>query len=296
MDDRALGRLERLAFVPAGTCILLQDTLRVDCSTDRPLLVDRFEITRREWSAWLDEGGIPRSGTESLDYWPDDSPTHPATGMTLEEARAFAAGEGMRLPTAPEWIRVAVGTRAQEWPWGPFPARSVTNTLDLRLRRLAPVGSFEAGRTSLGVHDLLGNAAEWVEGVVGRPADWVENVDPDPDPTGPDPRVWAIGGSYLSHKRPTYFTQKGGTPRVGFNALLLDPRTRASDVGFRVVEDAEVWLRAHLASLPEGAATRARLMAIGARWGRPALPLLRRLGAEADASPALAALLAGAEE
>ena len=296
MEEPALGRLERLAFVPAGTCILLQETLRVDCSTDRPLLVDRFEVTRREWSAWLGEEGIPGDGRVALEYWPDDAPTHPATGMTLEEARAFAASQGMRLPTAAEWIRVAVGTRAQKWPWGPFPARSVTNTLALRLRRLAPVGSFEGGRTSLGVYDLLGNAAEWVDGVLGRPDEWVENVIPDPDPQKKDLRVWAIGGSYLSHKRPTYTTEKGDTPRVVFNAALLDPRTRASDVGFRVVEDAEAWLRAHLASLPEDVATRARLVAIGGRWGRPALPLLRRHAAEAEAPAALADLVAGAEQ
>ena len=67
MEEPALGRLERLAFVPAGTCILLQETLRVDCSTDRPLLVDRFEVTRREWSAWLGEEGIDLDPASVLD-------------------------------------------------------------------------------------------------------------------------------------------------------------------------------------------------------------------------------------
>lgn len=279
-----LARLERMAFVPPGTCVLLPDTLRVDCSTQRALLVDRFEITRGEWLAWLDERGEDVPARRSLAFWPKGPALlHPATGMTLEEARAFAAGEGLRLLTAREWVRVAVGTRAQEWPWGPFPAKSVTNTLDLRLSRLAPVGTFESGSTSLGVYDLLGNAAEWVEGLI-----------PAPDGRTTDERTWVMGGSYLSHKRPIYLPEKGDALQVGFNAVVLDPRARTRDVGFRVAAEAREWLLAHAADLPVGASARERLEAIGARWGRSAVPLLREL-AEGSPAPSLARLLAGAQ-
>jgi len=279
-----LARLERMAFVPPGTCVLLPDTLRIDCSMQRALLVDRFEVTRGEWLAWLDGRGEGVPARRSVAFWQRGSaPLHPATGMTLEEARAFAAGEGLRLLSAREWVRVAVGTRAQEWPWGPFPAKSVTNTLDLGLSRLAPVGSFESGSTSLGVYDLLGNAAEWVEGVI-----------PEPDGRTYDDRTWAMGGSYLSHKRPTYFPVTGDALQVGFNAVVLDPRARARDVGFRVGADAREWLRSHAAELPGGARARERLEAIGERWGRSAVPLLREL-TEASAAPSLAGLLAGAQ-
>lgn len=316
-QERALSRLERLALVPAGSCVLFAGTSNaVDCSTDRPLLVDRFEVTRAEWEEWLD--GVPEdhAAWSSLELWPGEparsEPTYPATGMALAEARAFAGDQGMRLPTAREWIRVAAGSRAQYWPWG-SPRRSVSNTLELGLLRPAPVGTFEGGRTSRGVYDLVGNAAEWVpDGIFGaEPPYWEFGrgllntlrylaawgaglVEPQGLPPGED-RVWVMGGGFLSHKRETYGFDFQ-TDQVVYNARLVDPGDRSSEVGFRLVADAEEWLPIDASSWGDDEAARERLRAVGRSWGRRAVPLLRRLVERGDASPALAFLLAGAEE
>jgi hypothetical protein len=284
----ALLRLERLAFVPAGPCILWKDTsLRVDCSSTRPLLVDRFEVTREEWSAWLETEEGVASDHPSLAYWlgRTSSPTYPATGMTQEEARSFAASEGMRLPTAREWIRICAGDRASKWPWGNLPAKSVSNSLDLGLWRLAPVGTFEAGCTAGGIYDLLGNAYEWVE----------DRIPPsDLPPVGGDERVWVVGGSFLTYERRIYsYDSDSG---VDYNRRLVDPRGRDTDVGLRVVADAETWLTEWARSLGNGIETERRLRAIGRRWGPPAVPLLLRLAEEDGAPVNFKALLAGASE
>lgn len=169
-EERDLSRLERLVFVPAAPCILMSATTwPVDCSTETPLLVDIFEVTQAEWRAWVEAGEAPIGTAASFDFWSSLAASNPATGMTLAEAEAFAEAQDMRLPTAREWIRIAVGTRRQSYPWGPSPRESVANTLDLSLDRLAPVGTFESGSTPSGIYDLLGNAAEWVSRAIQPP-------------------------------------------------------------------------------------------------------------------------------
>jgi len=305
--EGSLGRLERLVFVPAGSSVIGAETRSpVDIGNREPLLVDTLEVTRSEWGSWLDGLPAEHGAWTSLDLWSGDLGPRgkrripldgrPATGMTLAEAQAFAASEGMRLPTAREWLRVATGpTGRQPFPWKPVPHASVANTLELGLGRLAPAGTFESGRTSAGIHDLHGNAAEWVE-----------RIDLGPFPDSGDTRSWAMGGSYRSRQRPTFrydgLADLDGDGAVDsgldFHALLLDPRTRSSEVGLRLFADAGPWLRQQAGSWGSSPAVLARLTQLGARWGPPAAPLLREL-VEAEGgpgeAPALAALLRGAE-
>jgi GNAT superfamily N-acetyltransferase len=278
--------LERMAFLPAGSCVLFAGShAPVDCSGAEPLLVDRFETTQADWSRWSLASAGGQAGLAAQGFWNDLAPHHPATGMTQAEAQAFAAHLGMRLPTAREWIRIAAGSRAQVWPWGPFPARSAANTLDLGLERLAPVGSFESGRTALGVHDLLGNAAEWASDLLTDPA----------AAEGPeDGRVWAMGGSFRRFKRETY--SPGDDQRARYNAELLDPSHRSHDLGLRLVAGAEAWLRRESEDWPDSPEAHARLRAVGAAWGRAAVPLLRRLSRAEGARPGFKALLFGASQ
>lgn len=283
-EGTSFARLERLVFQPEGSCVLFADTnAPIDCSGARPLLIDRFEVTRAEWSRWTAARDAEAEGNPAAEYWADLGPQEPATGMTLAEAEAFAADQGMRLPTAREWLRAAVGSRAQVWPWGPFPARSAANTLDLGLNRLAPVGSFESGSTPAGVHDLLGNAEEWV----------TDLIEFDGEGLGLDRRVWAMGGSFRRYKRESYAPGLDGAPV--FNAELVDREHRGDDLGLRLVADAETWLREASQSWESDPDSLRRLRSIGAQWGRAAVPLLRRLAGEPGAPPGLGALLAGAQ-
>ena len=273
--------------------MLLPETeMPLDCSNKRALLVDRFEVTQQEWQNWLD-GLAPESPAHRCrEFWLGESPSQPATGMTLNEAREFAASEGMRVPIAREWVRVAVGTRAQYFPWGRLPKQSVANTLELRLGRPAPVGTFENGRTPSGVYDLVGNASEWVV---------IESLLP-PE-LGASQRAWAIGGSYLFSQRATYWLDPGADldndgqidGNTSFNAILLGPSHRGRDVGMRLVADAEEWLRARSKTWKLDSVTRERLERVGRSWGPASIPTLRKLAREIDAAPGLADLLRGAE-
>jgi GNAT superfamily N-acetyltransferase len=282
---RDFVRLDRLVFVPAASCFLVREMrVPVDCSNAEPLLVDCFEVTRGEWLAWAESKSPELTRRPAKGPWLDEEGRHPATGMNLIEAQEFAAAEGMRIPTAREWLRIAVGTRGQPFPWGPVPRASVANTGELGLMHLAPVGSFEAGRTPSGVYDLLGNVAEWVLAIDVRSLS-----------ASGDTRTWAMGGSYLSRMRSTYQFDLDAEGNVAYNAALLDPRSRSNDLGVRLVADAEAWLRDQSSTWPTDPSSLRRLEHVGASWGASAAPLLKRLATESRPCPALEALLRGAQ-
>lgn len=294
--DAALRELERLAFVPPGTCVIdLGERVRVDCSTDVALLVDRFEVTREDWTSFLDSDpeGVAFPAA-ARDAWGDRKLSDwPATFLTFEEARLFAAWRGMRLPTPREWVRIAAGTREQRFPWGGGDAEAIANTLELGLGRPTAVGTFEEGTTPNGIHDLLGNVWEWVDGRLPvRPAG--------------DGRTWAMGGSFAYRRRPIHGPRAGAPSSVPdssgdgptleafFNTLLLDPAHRADDLGLRCVVEAAQYLGERAARLGSAPRVRERCVAIGRRFGAAAVPLLSELAARPGAPPALQWMLEGA--
>jgi formylglycine-generating enzyme len=132
----------------------------------------------------------------------------PVTLVTWDDASTFCAARGARLPTEAEFERAARGPNARRFPWGELANDRLANHGRLGLdatddadgfAELAPVGSFNAGRTPDGFLDLAGNAAEWVQ-------DRYATQYPDGpaiDPEGPDAATATSarvvrGGSYES--------------------------------------------------------------------------------------------------
>jgi formylglycine-generating enzyme required for sulfatase activity len=203
--------------------------------------------------------------------------------MTLAEAREYAASRGLRLPTAREWMRIACGTneRPYDFPWGGKRAVSVANTLELELRHPLPVGTFEQGRSPLSIYDLSGNVWEWVD-------------DPIVVSDRPSGLAWAMGGSYLSHLRRLYDDSQDP---MRFDEQDLDALSRSVDVGFRCCADAEEYLSSHAEAWAlqcNRQEMRETLLAVGASWGRDAIPLLEDLTRRPGAPESLVLLLAGA--
>jgi len=145
-------------------------------------------------------------GSDIEDRWAALDGNLPATGVSLEEARAFAAARGARLPTLDEHSRAARGGGRLRYPWGDRfdPAR--VNSRESGRGRPEPVGAHEAGVSVHGIHDLLGNVAEWTE----TPADRRRYV--------------VTGGSYR------WYAEVPPAP------YKLEPTSRLSDVGFRLAK------------------------------------------------------------
>ncbi len=132
----------------------------------------------------------------------------PVTFVTWDDASSFCAARGARLPTEAEFERAARGANARRFPWGELANDRLANHGRLGLdptddgdgfAELAPVGSFNAGRTPDGFLDLAGNAAEWVQ---DRYATQYPDA-PVTDPAGPDAATATSarvvrGGSYES--------------------------------------------------------------------------------------------------
>jgi hypothetical protein len=275
-----LDELERLAFVPQGQFAVATPGGNLVFQVRAPLLFDRFEVRREDWlerEAQL--GPWPAELREFAATWDPLERDLPATFVTQREAQRFAESRGMRLPTAGEWIFASAGPQRLPFPWGATRQKGVANTLELEFGRLAPCGAFETGRTPHGVYDLHGNAAEWTA-----------DLAPSPERRGEDERVSVLGGSFRSYSRPLLV---GEVEPFG---KALAPLARADDIGFRCCVEAADYLATHTRAIDLDSEARSRLVAIGRRWGRRALPLLSDLATRPQAAPALRLLAEGAAQ
>jgi formylglycine-generating enzyme required for sulfatase activity len=283
--EAALTEIERLAFVPAESVTFRgQSGPPVTCENPSPLLVDRYEVSRGDWLAFQRKHLDPPEPVlaEKTATWNPETWSWAASWMTLDEARAFARERGMRLPTAREWLRVACGTRGQPFPWGQRTSL-VANTVEMRLARPVPVGTFEQGATPFSTYEMCGNVWEWVE----------EPIDPAGAADGTSSRVWALGGSYTSQLRPLHGIDGYGL--VTFEHLDLESLTRGEDIGLRCVADARAWLIAHADAFGSDPATHERLVAVGRRFGRDATAVLEDVRSSGHATSAIGWLIEGAQ-
>jgi sulfatase modifying factor 1 len=155
----------------------------------------------------------------------------PATQISWDDATAFCAARGARLPTEAEWEAAARNGRGDRstYPWGDEPTENgrwllnawqgsfpTTNSMEDGFLFASPVGSFPP--TPIGLMDMVGNVWQWTS----------DRFAPD-DPN--DTRRAMRGGSYLCDEVVCHGyrieARQGATPD---SALM--------HVGFRCAADA----------------------------------------------------------
>ncbi len=144
--------------------------------------LDRAPVTNEAYAAFVRATGVTAPAHWLGGQPPAPALDHPVVGVTLDEARAYAAWCGKRLPSNAEWESAARGPEGRAFPWGDaFEAA--------RCRGpgtgagTAAVGAHPEGASSEGCVDLIGNVWEWTETDVRL-------AQPD------DGFAWVFGGSF----------------------------------------------------------------------------------------------------
>jgi formylglycine-generating enzyme required for sulfatase activity len=193
----------QMALVPAGKFTMGSnmgdDEKPVRSVYLNAFYMDKYEVTVGQYARYLEVTDME----EPPDWSVMNQPQHqrrPVVNVSWEDAVNYCKWVDKRLPTEAEWEKAARGTDGRIFPWGnEAPTRLHANygrkEWDDHLA-LAPVGSFEAGKSPYGIYDMAGNAWEWV-------FDWYDHdfygKGPEKNPIGPAKGYEKVvrGGSWL---------------------------------------------------------------------------------------------------
>ena len=185
-------------------------------------LMDKTEVTWGQYKRFLAASSQP----------PPKSPVWgmpealPASSITWDEAHAFCAWAGGRLPTEAEWERAARGDDGRQYPWGKTFDPWRCNTRDGGPHAPTPAAAYPECVSPYGVLDLTGSVLEWC-------SDWYEEgyyaKSPAENPTGPETgnRRVSRGGAWMSPSQ---------SSRVA-SRLGVDPAWHGPMQGFRCAQD-----------------------------------------------------------
>ncbi len=167
--------------IPAGEATLGATGNEFGWDNERPQMrvsvdafsIDRHNVTNGDYLAFvnatgakaphfwlLQEGVWHLRGLFSLIPLPLDAPVY----ATHDEAVAYATWRGKRLPSEAEYHRAAFGTPSSDerlFPWGDALPDATRGNFGFTHWDPVPIGSYPAGVSAWGVHDLVGNGWEW---------------------------------------------------------------------------------------------------------------------------------------
>ena len=213
-----------------------------------PYYMDKFPVTNEQFKTFLGSSDYGPSDTANfLKHWrkkqiPKGEERFAVVYISWEDAQAYAAWAGKRLPTEVEWQYAAQTEQLSEWPWKQLKPvkrkeRYVTetltvstlegitpNTCNLGDGKAYPVGKYPKGVNPFGLQDLVG---------------CVWQLTNDIYESGSYRYVMMKGGSYFKPSSSWWYVQ-GGPRELHYRQFLLRVSQgfeRNATVGFRCVKD-----------------------------------------------------------
>jgi len=193
--------------------------------------IDKYPVTNAEFRKFIDVTGYrPGDDHNFLRDWSGGAPRKgwdkkPVTWVSIEDARAYAAWAGKRLPHEWEWQYAAQGDDGRLYPWGnDWDAANLPPQSEAReMPPPADVDAHPQGASPFGVMDMVGNVWQWTS----------EFCD---DRT----RAAALrgGSAYLPQTSHWYFPQAWQLDQHGKYLLMAPCKDRSGGLGFRCVVDA----------------------------------------------------------
>jgi len=196
-------------------------------------LMDKYPVTNAQFKKFLDATHYhPVDDLNFLRDWkngtyPQGWDKKPVTWVSLEDARAYAAWAGKRLPHEWEWQYAAQGGDEDRiYPWGntweatnvptPVKGRTLTSPDD--------VDAHPSGASPFGTVDMVGNVWQWTDEYI------------DEHTRG---GILRGGSFYQPQGSIWYFPQAYRNDQHGKLLLMAPSYDRSGTLGFRCVEDVE---------------------------------------------------------
>ena len=200
--------------------------------TLKAFFIDTYPVTNEQFKKFVDATKYhPRDDYNFLKDWkngtyPEGWAKKPVTWVSLEDARAYAAWAGKRLPHETEWQFAAQGTDGRKYPWGnELNAEAIPPECKDKnvLRPPTDVDAFPKGASPFGVMDMVGNVWQWTD----------EYLDEHS-------RSGTLrGGSYFKPQGSHWFFPNKIELNTHGKLLLMAPsKDRAGTLGFRCAVDA----------------------------------------------------------
>jgi formylglycine-generating enzyme required for sulfatase activity len=172
--------------------------------------IDKTEVTNEEYARSLNS-----TKRQPPAQWPDAKVPEgegkkPVTGISYEDAKAFAEWAGKTLPSEEQWEYAARGPESKLYPWGAEFGPGRANNFAAGKNGPVEVGSLNEGASWVGALDMAGNVWEWTRSEGFKPGEYIIK-----------------GGSYAALEDP---------PRASLRASLPKGTTKEW-LGFRCIKE-----------------------------------------------------------